>query len=129
VSGVNTNANTSVSYYVKGQIAGFLLDARVRRLTNGAKSLDDVMRLAYVRYGGERGFTADEFQATASEIAGADLSGWFKRTVSSTDELDYDEALEWYGLRFGPGSRTLEVREDATAAQKDRLSALWRAVL
>ena len=49
VSGVNTNANTSVSYYLKGQIAGFLLDAKVRRATNGARSLDDVMRLAYRR--------------------------------------------------------------------------------
>ena len=126
VSGVNTNAKTSVSYYVKGQIAGFLLDAAVRHATNGARALDDVMRLAYRRYGGDRGFTPDEFRATTSEVAGTDLSAWFKRTVASTSELDYDEALEWYGLRFAPGSWTLEPREDATAAQKDRLNAWLR---
>jgi len=129
VSGVNTNANTSVSYYLKGQIAGFLLDAAVRHATNGAKSLDDVMRLAYRRYGGARGFTADEFRATASEVAGTDLSGWFKRTVSSTEELDYDEALEWYGLRFAPDSWTLEARRDRTAAQKARAIAWLRREL
>jgi len=123
VSGVNTNANTSVSYYMKGQIAAFLLDARIRRATRGAKSLDDVMRLAYRRFGGSRGFTADEFRATASEVAGSDLSGWFTRTVSSTQELDYDEAFDWYGLRFAPGSWTLERREDASARQKAHLTA------
>ena len=123
ISGVNTNANTSVSYYMKGQIAAFLLDARIRRATGGARSLDDVMRLAYRRYGGSRGFTADDFRATASEVAGVDLSGWFKRTVSSTQELDYDEALDWYGLRFAAGTWTLERRDDASAKQKARLTA------
>ena len=57
VSGVNTNANTSVSYHIKGQIAGFLLDAVVQRATDGAKNLDAAMRLSYRRYGGTRGFT------------------------------------------------------------------------
>ncbi len=36
--------NTAISYYVKGAVIGFLLDANIRRLTAGAKSLDDVMR-------------------------------------------------------------------------------------
>ena len=36
--------NTAISYYVKGAVIGFLLDAHIRRLTDGAKSLDDVMR-------------------------------------------------------------------------------------
>ncbi|HYM25485.1 MAG TPA: hypothetical protein VEU08_19840, partial [Vicinamibacterales bacterium] len=104
VSGVNTNANTSVSYYVKGTIVAFLLDANVRRASNGAKSLDDVMRLELQRYGGEHGFTAEEFRRTVSEAAGSDLSSWFARAVASTHELDYDQALDWYGLQFAPGT-------------------------
>ena len=39
--------NTSVSYYTKGAVLGFLLDAKIRKATGGAKSLDDVMRAAY----------------------------------------------------------------------------------
>ena len=81
------------------------------------------MRLAYRRYGGSRGFTADEFRATASEVAGSDLSGWFTRTVSSTRELDYDEAFDWYGLRFAPGTWTPERRDDASPQQKAHLTA------
>jgi hypothetical protein len=57
-----------------------------------------------------------------------DNLGWFKKAVGSTEELDYAEALDWFGLRFAPGdggAKTwrLELREDATAAQRGRLKA------
>jgi predicted metalloprotease with PDZ domain len=124
LSGVGA-AESTVSYYVKGMVVGFLLDARIRHATGGRKSLDDVMRLAYERYGGARGFTPDEFRATAEEVAGVDLREWFHRALATTEELDYSEVLDWYGLGFAPdGSWTLEIREDATEAQRARLRAL-----
>src|SRR5205823_8618026 len=98
-SGVNPNAAT-VSYYDKGQILGLLLDAKIRLVTNGHRSFDEVMKRAYERYAGDRGYTADEFRGVAEEIAGADLREWFRRSVSSTEELAYDDLLECYGLRF-----------------------------
>ncbi|MEW6207182.1 MAG: hypothetical protein AB1631_02375 [Acidobacteriota bacterium] len=122
-----SNSANTVSYYLKGPIAGFLLDAKIRRATNDKKSLDDVMRLAYRRYSRARGFTAEQFRATAEEIAGIDLKEWFRRAISSTEELDYTEALEWYGLRFAVESAkkwTLEIRADSTEAQKGRLRRL-----
>jgi predicted metalloprotease with PDZ domain len=125
-SGINPTA-TTVSYYNKGAVLGLLLDAKIRRATGGRKSLDDVMRLAYQRYGGERGFTSDQFVATTEEVAGVSLKDWFRRFVSATDELEYVDVLEWYGLRFTApaGSAqppwTLEVREDATAPQTRNL--------
>jgi predicted metalloprotease with PDZ domain len=94
--------NTSISYYTKGAVVGWLLDARIRRATNGAKSLDDLMRLTFSRYSGERGFTPDEFKAAAAEVAGCSLRQFFHDTVESTGDLDYTEALEWFGLRFKP---------------------------
>ena len=100
--------NTAVSYYTKGGVVAFLLDAVIRERTDGAKSLDDVMRLAYARYSGSRGYTQEEFRRTASEVAGSDLSGWFRSAVDSTDELSYDQALAWYGLRF----KVVTPRED-----------------
>ncbi len=54
-SGVGRDATTKLSYYVKGPVVGFLLDARIRRVTEGKKGLEDAMRLAYRRYSGERG--------------------------------------------------------------------------
>jgi predicted metalloprotease with PDZ domain len=92
--------NTSVSYYVKGAVVAWLLDARIRRSTNGGRSLDDLMRLAFTRFSGARGFTPGEFKALASEIACAPLLDFFRRAVESTEELDYSEALDWFGLSF-----------------------------
>lgn len=130
LSGVNPSEKT-VSYYVKGHVAGFLLDARIRAATSGRKSLDDVMRLALARYGGERGFTAAQFQATAEEVAGVDLGPWFRRAIASTEELDYEPALEWFGLRLVAGAEgtpagawTLARRGAATPEQQSRLRAL-----
>jgi hypothetical protein len=60
------------------------------------------MRLAYKRYAGERGFTPEQFRLTAEEVAGGDLKDWFRKAISSTEELDYAEALDWFGLRFAP---------------------------
>ncbi|MEP6619290.1 MAG: PDZ domain-containing protein [bacterium] len=96
--------NVSISYYTKGSLVALLLDARVRHVTRGARSLDDVMRLAYQRYSGEHGYTSAQFRAVASEVAGADLGEFFRRAVESTDELDYAEFLEWYGVAFAPSS-------------------------
>jgi predicted metalloprotease with PDZ domain len=125
-SGVGASAKT-VSYYVKGNVVAFLLDAEIRRLTRGRRSMDDAMRLAYKRYGGERGFTADQLRATIEEVAGRDMQAWFTKAIASPGELDYGGMLAWYGLRFAgePGtSWTLEVPPEATRAQKDRLKAL-----
>ena len=47
----------------------------------GRRSFDDVMRLAYQRYGGDRGFTADEFRRTAEEVAGRNMKAWFAKTI------------------------------------------------
>jgi predicted metalloprotease with PDZ domain len=94
------SGNTSISYYTKGAVVGWLLDARIRHATSGDRSLDDLMRLALQRYSGKLGFTADQFKVLASEIAGVPLEDFFRRSVESVEELDYTEALDWFGLRF-----------------------------
>ncbi len=108
--------NTSISYYTKGAVVGWLLDAKIRETTKNAKSLDDVMRLAYQRYSGEKGFTPAEFRATAAEVAGVDLAAFFTRALDTTDELDYNESLAWYGLKFadpkGNKSKPADAKDD-----------------
>jgi predicted metalloprotease with PDZ domain len=130
-SGVGQDTRKTVSYYVKGPVVGFLLDAHIQRLTVGKKSLDDVIKLAYKRYSGARGFTAEQFRQTTEEVAGSDLRSWFQKALASTAELDYEEALDWYGLQFDPTGEIipakkwrLEVHPDATEQQRSRLKKL-----
>jgi predicted metalloprotease with PDZ domain len=95
-------ANTAINYYPKGAVIAFLLDAKIRAATDGARGLDEAMRLALQRYGGARGYTPAEFYQTMSEVAGTDLGAFFARAAESTAELDYTEALDYFGLRFRP---------------------------
>ena len=100
--------NTSISYYVKGAVIGFLLDAEIRRLTSGAKSLDDVMRLMRQRFSGATGFSRDDVRWAVAGVAGAahvrEIRAWMARALETTEELDPAQALEWFGLRMTPPS-------------------------
>ncbi|MFN2512768.1 MAG: M61 family metallopeptidase [Pyrinomonadaceae bacterium] len=103
-------ANTSISYYPKGELLGLSLDLLIRGRTNGRKSLDDVMRRMYdefylnspnaTYYLRGRGYRAEEFQRIVSEVAGIDFSDFFARYVRSVERPPYDEALNYVGLRL-----------------------------
>ncbi len=109
--------NAEISYYNKGAVAAFLLDMRIRRASGGARSLDDAMRLAYARFSGDEGYRSEDFHKTAAEVAGEDLSAWFRQVVDSTEELEYAAALRYLGLRF----------KKAGAAEDDEPAAWWGA--
>ena len=118
----------SVDYYVKGPVVGLVLDANIRRLTNDKKSMDDVIRLEYKRWSGAHGYTEDEFDRTVSDAAGVDVSRLLHKLIATTEEVDYTEMLDWFGLRFIPSDDpakawTLEVRADGTAVQKRHFAA------
>jgi predicted metalloprotease with PDZ domain len=103
-------ANTSISYYTKGEVLGIVLDLLIRRETRGRASLDDVMRRMYeefyVRspnanyYLRGRGYTGEDFERAASAVAGTDLHDFFVRYVRETDSPPYDEAFAAVGLRL-----------------------------
>jgi predicted metalloprotease with PDZ domain len=91
--------NVSVSYYTKGSVVGFMLDAEIRQRSNGFRSLDDALRLAYSRHSGEAGYTPAQFQEACEEMAGDDLDAFFEAYVRGTEPLDLGPALATFGLR------------------------------
>jgi predicted metalloprotease with PDZ domain len=105
------SSNSRVSYYVKGAVVGFLLDARIREVTNDAKSLDDVMRLLYQRHSGPTGYSDAQFLAMVSEVAGTDMTAWLAQHVETTDELKYEPALNWLGLQFPSDENAAELKD------------------
>ena len=90
--------------------------------------MDDVMRLEYRRFSGARGYTAADFNQTVADAAGVDAGPLLHKLIATTEEVDYSEMLDWFGLRFAPGDDpqkawSLEVRPDATPAQRDHFTA------
>ena len=104
--------NVAISYYTKGAVIGFLLDAQIRRVTEGRRSLDDVMRAAYQRYAGPNGFTSEQFEAVVAESGGPALGEWLHHVTRSTEELDYKPALEWFGLKFTERKKSRDDDDD-----------------
>jgi predicted metalloprotease with PDZ domain len=78
---------------------GMLLDAKIRQATGGRKSLDDVMKLAFKRYGWPKpGFPERGFEELCEEVAGVKLTKFWNDHVRGTKELDYSEFIDTYGL-------------------------------
>jgi predicted metalloprotease with PDZ domain len=98
--------NTAISYYVKGAVIGFLLDAHIRRLADDGKSLDDVMRQMYKRFSAEKGFSREEVRSAVADIVGPaharEMGAWMTGALETTAELDYEDAMAWFGLRMTP---------------------------
>lgn len=94
------SANVSVSYYTKGTVVAFLLDAKVRKATGGATSLDDVLREAYKAYSGSTGYTPEQFRAVAERVSGLNLRPFWDTAIDGIGELDYTEAFDTLGIRF-----------------------------
>ncbi len=91
--------NAIVSYYQKGALAALCLDVLIRLASGGGKSLDDVMRLLYARVREDGKGLADEaWQRAAEEVAGKDLSDFFRQAVYGTDDLPLVQALADLGL-------------------------------
>jgi predicted metalloprotease with PDZ domain len=138
--------NAIVSYYTKGSLVALAFDLTIRAQTNNRKSLDDVMRLLWQRFGRDFyrgkpvGVAEDEIEAIVAEATGAELGALFEQAVRSTRDLPLETLLEPFGIALAPepdrnakpslGARlrggadcTLAAVHDGSAAQKAGLSA------
>ena len=93
--------NAVVSYYVKGSLVALCLDLTIRAATQGKKSLDDVMRVLWKRYGMTgTGVEDRELELLAEEVSGVSLKGFFDLAVRSTRELPLEKLLAAHGIRM-----------------------------
>ncbi|MDR5780416.1 PDZ domain-containing protein [Caballeronia sp. LZ065] len=100
--------NAIVSYYQKGSLVALAFDLSIRAQTDNRKSLDDVMRLLWQRYGRDfyhgnaRGIREEDVEALFAEATGADLRALFRDGVRGTRDLPLDALLEPFGIALAP---------------------------
>lgn len=99
--------NSIVSYYVKGSLVALCLDLAIRAGTRSRRSLDDVMRLMWQRWGRDfysqrshsgHGLTEDGFAAVVTEATGLDLSAEIAAWAYGTEELPLAQQLASVGV-------------------------------
>lgn len=93
--------NNQISYYDKGDVVNMLLDVRIRAMSNGAKSLDDVMRYLYEEFAKKnKNYTPEDYQKASEMAAGGSLEDFFDKYVRGSEEIDYDAILSGVGLQL-----------------------------
>jgi predicted metalloprotease with PDZ domain len=93
------NNSQVLSYYLQGELLGFLLDLAIRDSTDNAKSLDDVMRYLLAHYAGDHGFTRDELVAAVRSATGRNFAELWRLYVSGATEIPWDDYLRAAGWK------------------------------
>ncbi|WP_050466792.1 M61 family metallopeptidase [Herbaspirillum chlorophenolicum] len=99
--------NAIVSYYTKGSLVALGLDLTIRTQTRGRRTLDDVMRGLWNRYGrdfyegGGQGVPEEGILALLEELSGADLGRFFERCIKGTEDVPLAELLPGFGVSYG----------------------------
>ena len=127
---------TFFDYYTHGAGIALYLDLFIRHQTNNAKSLDDAFNDLKARswaaksasyYLQGRGYIEDDVERAVSTAAGVEMFDWFQRHVGGTEDMDYDTALGWAGLKLvrpDSGAWRIEELPGATADQL-RIRSGW----
>ncbi|SFG22668.1 Predicted metalloprotease, contains C-terminal PDZ domain [Duganella sp. CF458] len=98
--------NAVVSYYAKGSLIGLGLDLTIRAKTNGKRSLDDIMRALWQKFGRDfyngkpRGVTPEEVEALFDSVAGFKLKTFFDKYIRGTDDVPLAKLLPQFGVGY-----------------------------
>jgi predicted metalloprotease with PDZ domain len=132
-------ANSSVSYYRKGEVVCALLDIELRARTAGRATLDRVLSRLWVEFGApQRPVPEDALQSVFERVAGVPLGDLFETWVRGTVDIDYAKTLAHVGLSVERAARPdaagcslgLRVRAESgrtIVTSVVRASAAWRA--
>jgi predicted metalloprotease with PDZ domain len=91
--------NSTVSYYLKGEIVCALLDVELRHRTGGAKCLDDVVRHLYWSYGAKDVPVPEgELASIIQKVTDVSMDDCFARWVTGVEPLEVNDVLAKVGL-------------------------------
>lgn len=95
------SVNDQISYYTKGAVVSAMLDFEIRGRTNGAKSLDDVLRYLWANYTTKgKGIPENALQPAVEAVAGGSFEEFFDKYVRGTAEIDYNRFLAKVGYKL-----------------------------
>jgi predicted metalloprotease with PDZ domain len=79
--------NSSISYYDKGEMVAWLMDAAIREGSRGKAGLTDLFALLWSRHG-ERGLTDGDARSAFQELSGKDPAPFWSAYITGRADLD-----------------------------------------
>lgn len=96
-----SNVNTTVSYYLKGGLVAMAMDLEIRRRTEGAHSLDDVLARLWSEYGAQgKPYPEGDVQSDFEAACGVSLGELFQRCIHGRQDPDLAGELAHLGLEL-----------------------------
>ncbi len=121
----NSNSvNSTISYYTKGAVIGFVLDAHLRRTSKGRHDLDEVMRKMYSLYS-SKPYSSEEFAQVVVDVGGSAAGQLLQTLLSTTSDPDVDAALDWYGLELDRGPLAADANAEEEQPLTSGFGAIW----
>ena len=93
--------NSSISYYDKGEMVAWLMDAAIRDGRRGKAGLPDLFALLWRRHG-ENGLTDGDIRRAFQELSGRNPSLFWTAYITGRAELDGAALVRAFGLRLVP---------------------------
>lgn len=110
--------NGYVNYYLKGFMMGVALDLEIRERTGNRKSLDDVMRLLWDRYGApDLPYVPEEVEHVVEEVVGASMEAFFEHHLRTTDDTDWRAVFAKAGLKLSVAKETASLQARTSAKE------------
>lgn len=94
--------NSSVSYYLKGELVTWLIDLFLRDKSDGEHTMADVLRILWKDYYKDQdiGFPPGAGEKVISELVRADVGPLFETLVRGREEIPWEEYLQPFGLQI-----------------------------
>lgn len=102
--------NAIVSYYTKGSLVALGLDLTIRQQTQGKKSLDDVMRALWKKFGRDfytasvknsgQGLGEQEFASLVAEVTGISVQAFLAKYVDGVDDVPLSKLYADFGVEL-----------------------------
>lgn len=122
--------NAIVSYYTKGSLIALALDLHLRAETAGKKSLDDVMRALWKKFGRDfyekarrdqqQGVGEEDFSALVEQVTGVKITGFITKYVHGTEDVPLAQLYAPFGVKLeSPISKKVALNVRCTKAGAD----------
>jgi len=114
--------------YGGGMLVGISQDMIIRDATNNEKSMDDLMRSLFNKYGNSNdNYTLEELQSMMSELSGVDQTDFFNSYIIGTNKIPIDNYLNMAGLdvKIENGNLIILKKEQQTQEQQKIMKGLF----
>ena len=120
--------NQTVSYYDKGMLLGYVLNAWIIKSTQGQKSIDDVFKFLYQAYYKKlnRGFTDAELEDAFTKVAGTSAKPIFESYIYGVQTPDYNNLFNEFGFTWSNTNEGKSISYLGFTALSGKITSVYR---